>query len=322
MFDELLEVYYDNKKGKKHKRALDMQHFWTKLIQVSSMFKREGLPEEIDPGVIEPNLLLTGMCAYVKEGGKYIVGRCALTGEPTRYYYGKDAIVTAGNGFNRYYKDWETNPNIVVAFNNAQKLPDYQLWKTASFLTEIDISLICNLIYSRLYPIGVAHDDKTKAVLEQLFDNMMVGKFASITSKNIMEQLTGKDGTGIDVLNLTDVSVSDKIQYLAKFRDDMDRWFWSQYGQNVQATSKLAQESVSEVTSGEGVSMIMPHAMLHERMKECENLKKKFGLDVTVCFTEPWQNQFADCASEDDTPATAEKGAVNVENNNDKQTVD
>ena len=320
MFEELIQAYYSTENDAKYKDALDMQYFYTLLTMVSSMFKREGLPEEIDERVIEPILLLTGCGAYVREGDTFFFGRCGLAGEPDRYYRGKDAIVTAGGGYCKTFKDWLNNPDIVVCWNTPTRSPDFQLWKTANVLTEVDISLLCNLIYSRLYPIGVAQDDKTRKTLEQLYANMKVGKFASITSKNIFEGITGKDGTGVDVLNLTDVTVSDKIQYLAKYRDDLFRWLWSMYGQNVQATSKLAQESVAESTSGEGVSMILPHTMLHERMRECDELKKKFGWDVTVVFTEPWQNSFADCVSETPGEETAEdEGKEETDNEQDNE---
>ena len=301
-FDTFIDGYTapTKKNDKAYKEFLKKENFLTLLNMVASMFVWSGIPEEtgIDVDTIEPTLLLTGKVAFVKEGNEYLVGRVSLAGEPTRYFYGRDAIATAGNGFNMYYKNWRKNKNIVVAFNNNLKTPDFQLLKTAGILSEVDISLLCNLVYSRLYPIGVAHDDKTKKVLEELFDNMQLGKFASITSRNILENLGGKDGSGIDVLNLTDVSVSDKIQYLAKYKDDTLRWLWSIYGQNVQATSKLAQESVDEVTSGQGVSMIVPHDMLHQRLRVCEELKKKFGWNVTVTFSEPWQNEFADCNKE------------------------
>ena len=320
-FDTFIDGYTapTKKNDKAYKEFLKKENFLSLLNMVASMFVWSGIPEEtgIDVNTIEPTLLLTGKVAFVKEGNEYLVGRVSFAGEPTRYYYGRDAIATAGNGFNKYYKNWSKNKNIVVAFNNNLKTPDFQLLKTAGILSEVDISLLCNLVYSRLYPIGVAHDDKTKKVLEELFDNMQLGKFASITSRNILENLGGKDGAGIDVLNLTDVSVSDKIQYLAKYKDDTLRWLWSIYGQNVQATSKLAQESVDEVTSGQGVSMIVPHDMLHQRLRVCEELKKKFGWNVTVTFSEPWQNEFADCNKETTGEDPEKESVSNEQENND-----
>lgn len=292
----------------------------TLLQNICSMFVREGLPDSVDPRIIEPVLLLYGCGAYVKEGEKLIYGICQTCGEPNRYYIGKDAIVMAGGGYCEKFEDWENNENIVVCWNTPNRLPDLQIFRTADNLTEIDTSLMCNLIYSRLYPIAVADDDKTLVKLQKLFEDMLVGKFGAITSSNILNvAATGKEDPGIGIVNITDVAVSDKIQYLAKYHDDVLRWFYSFYGQNVQATSKLAQESVAESTSGEGVSMILPHTMYHERQRECEQLQKKFGLTVTCEFSEPWQNSFADCVSEDGTEATAEeeeeKGVDNESNN-------
>ena len=306
----------DDGEYEEYNKLVNKKAWLLSLLQnVSSMFVRDGLPDSVDPRIIEPILLLYGCGAYVKEGDKTIFGICQTCGMPNRYYIGKDAIVTAGGGYCETFKDWEENPDIVVCWNTPNRLSDLQIFRSANELNEIDISLMCNLIYSRLYPIGVANDDKTRVKIEQLFEDMLVGKFAAITSENILNSVaTGKTEPGIGVVNLTDVSVSDKIQYLAKYHDDVLRWFYSFYGQNVQATSKLAQESVAESTSGEGVSMILPHTMYHERQRECEQLKKKFGYTVTCEFSEPWQNAFADCVSENGSADTAEKGEVNENN--------
>ena len=301
----------------KYNKEIDRFAWYYKLLgMVSTMFVRDGLPGYLDDRVIEPILMLSGCGAYVKDEGKVIFGVCKTVGMPNRYYIGKDAIVTAGGGYCKEFKDWETNPDIVVCWNNHLRLPDLQIWKTANDQTEIDTSLLCNLLYSRLYPIGVASDDKTKIALEELFNKMKIGEFASITSENVLNNfLQGNADPGISVVNLTDVSVSDKIQYLAKYHDDVMRWFWQYYGQNVQAASKLAQETVAESTSGEGVSMIAPHDMYHERKREEKELKRKFGWNVTIEFTEPWQNAFADCQSENGTAETAEKGKEDEQTN-------
>ncbi len=296
---------------------------WKLLNEIASMFHRDGFPADFaDPRVIEPILLLTGCGAYVrnKKTDRPFFGICKTIGEPNKSYIGRDAVVTAGGGYCETFTDWENNPDIVVCWNTPTRLPDLDIWRTASELTEIDISLLCNLLYSRVYPIGVANDDKMRLTLEELFKKMKIGEYATVTSSNMLQELTGKDSAGISVVNLTDPTISDKIQYLAKYHDDQLRWFHSYYGQNVQATSKMAQESVAESTSGEGVSMILPHFMYHERQREVEQLKKKFGWNVTCEFSEPWQNAFADCASEDGTADTAEKG-VNDGNNNDVNTV-
>jgi hypothetical protein len=44
--------------------------------------------------------------------------------------------------------------------------------------------------------------------------------------------------------------------------------------------------------------MIVPHARYHQRQREAELLKERFGWDVTIEFSEPWQNAFARCEKE------------------------
>jgi hypothetical protein len=45
--------------------------------------------------------------------------------------------------------------------------------------------------------------------------------------------------------------------------------------------------------------MIIPHERYHCRQEEAAELKRVFGWDVTIEFTEPWQNAFAKCEREE-----------------------
>ena len=89
------------------------------------------------------------------------------------------------------------------------------------------------------------------------------------------------------------------------------RWFWNYYGHNPESTGKMAQQSVAEVTTGASIAMILPHARYHARQQEAELLKKKFGWDVTIEFSEPWQNAFARCDAEQNPEKNPEEGATN-----------
>ena len=68
---------------------------------------------------------------------------------------------------------------------------------------------------------------------------------------------------------------------------------------DIQASSKMAQQTVDEVKAGSEQSMIIPHERYHCRQEEAAELKRVFGWDVTIEFTEPWQNAFAKCEREE-----------------------
>lgn len=273
---------------------------------LASMFVRRGLPEDFDEtgDLIEYILLTQGIGAYVKrDDGKddrWIFGACQLAGEPDSYGFGRNAIVTAGDGFVREYPDWRTAPDIVVAFNTGIVTPDYNVGRFADMLEKTETSMICQLMNSRHHPLPIVNDEKMRVAVDTAIADMEAGVNRTVVSANLFKDLfeLGIDKAPFDVLSISDPSMSDHIQYLSHFKDDLLRWFWNMYGHNSEATAKMAQQSVAEATSGASISMIIPHARYHARQREAVELKKKFGWDVTIEFSEPWQNSFARCEEE------------------------
>ena len=285
---------------------------------LSSMFVRRGLPEDFDrdTGFIEEILLKNGCGAYVfnDKENKWVFGSCDLGGTPGAYGFGKLAIVRCLDGWVGQYDDWETRDDIVVAFNNPQRLPDLTIPRFSDMLTETEVSLISQLKNSRLHPIPLAPDEKSRAAIQEALADMDAGKLRTVLSPNVLKTLVemGVDSRAIEVLNLTDPTASDHIQYIAKLRDDLLRWFWNQYGHNPESTGKMAQQSVAEVTTGASIAMILPHTRYHERQIEAEQLKKKLGWNVTIEFSEPWQNAFAKCEAEMNPEEAPEEGENDV----------
>ena len=271
---------------------------------LSSMFVRRGLPEDFYgyENIIEEILLERGCGAYLKDekSGLWCFGACELGGEPDPYGFGTIAIVSLKNGKVYQIDDWRTSDDVVVCFNTPIRVRDLNIPIFSDMLMEIGTSLRSQLKNSRLHPIPQVTDEKSKAAVEEALAAMDRGELRTIFSANVVKQLleAGLDARAIETLNLSDPSASDHIQYIAKLRDDVMRWFWNYYGHNPESTGKMAQQSVAEVTTGASIAMILPHARYHARQQEAEQLKKKFGWDVTIEFSEPWQNAFAKCEAE------------------------
>lgn len=292
------------------RKVIDMSNHANILTEaLASMFEREGLPEDLGAKQrIEEWLLVKGAIAYVRVGKgentswpttakypkpEYTVAKCDFGGDPYPEGIGSIAIVYCDNGYVEHFEDWHNNENIVVAFNNKTYTPDLNIPYTAAYLTEYDTSLLYQIYYSRLNPIPIAHDQKTLNAVQVALDNMEVGRIKTILSDNLVGKLTG-DGTetGVDLLQLTDPKASDHIQYLDHGADDVKRWFWNTYGMNVSAASKMAQQTVEEVSSGDKQGMIIPLERYKQRLEEVKLLKDRFGWDVTVRFGEPWEAMF------------------------------
>lgn len=273
---------------------------------ITSMFVRRGLPEDYaNTGNLIEQILLQNACgAYVYRDDKvekrWIFGAAQTCGEPNSYGFGKDIIVTAGGGYVQKFEDWETNPDIVVAWNNPIMAPDYVIGITADLLTECLTSLRCQIINTRHHPLPAVVDDKMKQAVDTAIKDMEAGVNRTVVSTNLIKNLLdmGIDRPAVDLINISDPELANNLQYTSKQIDDILRWFWNIYGHNAQASSKLAQQSVEEVTTGASISMIIPHARYHQRQREAELLKERFGWDVTIEFSEPWQNAFARCEKE------------------------
>lgn len=279
---------------------------WTLTEALSSMFIRRGLPEDYRgmEGMIEETLLRDGVGAYVHRKDhvedRWIFGSCEFSGQPDSYDLGKNVIVRAGGGYVKQFDNWRVNPDIVVAFNTPTLQPDVNIGRYSDMIAETETSLMSQLMNSRLHPIPMATDEKSKVMIDEAIKDMDAGKLRTIVSPTILSTLVemGLDPRAVEVLNLSDPTASDHIQYISKLREDLLRWFWNLYGHNPQGTGKLAQQSVEEVTTGASISMIIPHTRFHARQQEAEDLKRKFGWDVTIEFSEPWQNAFARCEAE------------------------
>lgn len=303
----LLEMLHQRKPEKAEKIVRAYNHRYNLTEGLSSMFVRKGYPNVDALEFAEQWLIEFGAIGYIAnpsdlvrswKTANYRCGWVTFGGDPYPSGIGSTAFIHGEDGFVREYKDWKNNADIVVAFNNLTYLPDLNIIWTSDFLTEYDISLKYQIKYSRLKPIPVVNDDKEKLAVDTILDNIDDGKFKSILSKNLLSELTGEGSKGIQLVELSDPKASDHIQYLDHGRDDIMRWFWSQYGMDAAGASKLAQETVDEVNNGLELSMVIPHSRYHMRQKEAEDLKKVFGWDVTIEFSEPWQNRLARCKNE------------------------
>ena len=305
---------YFSKMKEKRQKAYRIQSYDELLTNtIISMFTYKGLPDALQErtNMIEEILLYKGSCAIWKLtpehiGGtsktyedEYIATEVDFSDDPDPYGIGSNCIVTTDNGISFTFKDWRHNPDIVVMFNNSCYSPDMNIGRFSDALAELEVSLKLNVLFARMYPIPVCSDNKVKTSIEESLKAAIDGKISTILTPDALSKyVDGATSTGIDLINITDVDKSQYIQYLAKYRDDLMRWFYSLYGMNSQGSSKMAQQTVDEVNQDNNASMIIPHDMLRMRMMGMEELKKKFGWDCDVSFSECWMSRLANMDDE------------------------
>lgn len=328
-------MYFSNLKEKRQKayRIESYDEVFTNTLISMFTYRGKNVPEEIleYQSFIDIYSMLDGACAIWKltsdrcpnaQGdameGKWIITPVDLSGSPDAYGFGADAICTVKSGVVCKFENWRENPDVAIIFNNSNYSPDMNIGRFSDMLAELEVSMKLNVLFARMYPMPVANSTKIQKAVEAAIENMRNGKIATILdddslSKYVADNATAAN-TGIQTVNLTEVEKSQYIQYLAKFRDDLMRWFYSLYGMNSQGSSKMAQQTVDEVNQDNNASMILPHDMLRMRMKSLENqVNKKFGWDMEVSFSECWMSRLANMDDEFKTTDEQLEGSVNNE---------
>lgn len=265
-----------------------------------SMFEYTGLPDTVDPFYIEKYLQTPEPDAFIGwwklpgafaspgfNEGSLIVSRANFGTDLNPYGEGTEVICVTANGHERKFKN-RYEDDIVVGFNNLIKTGVNDLDTTSQMIADIDLSLEYLIFYTRLYPIYRVQDEKQRDKIKHAFKNMALGVPMTIQDQNLLEEL-GVESSGIKMDLLTSPELSRTIQYTAKLREDVKRWHYLKYGQSINSTTKLAQETTDEVNNAMSSSLILPLSMLKARRNMIEEVNRKFGTNITVDFSPSWR---------------------------------
>lgn len=234
-----------------------------------------------------------------------LVTMAMRAGAPNANGLGRDLICTTGDGRTVTIKDFETEgrDRVIYFKNNAYAFPDFTIGESGDILAEIQKSKRHNIINSRLTPIVIAKDSKSKSAIEKALKENNAGSYAVVLSDNILSEGEEK------VLNVTEVENQDKIQYLNHAYDDELRHWYNLHGLDVTGASKQAQQTEAEVSSGINSRKINPYAMLAERKKMVERMNELYGFDCEVRFSKPWRDEFESIALEaPNSPQNGDEG--------------
>lgn len=265
-----------------------------------SMFEYNNLPDTVEAEHLEEYLQSGDIDDYVAwwrlnaseaspgfPEGSLIVSRCALGTDLNPYGEGAEVIAVTRNGHERRFKN-RYEDEVVVGFNNITKTPCFDIKVDAATLSEVDLSILYLIHYTRLYPIFKAADEKTRDKIITAFKNMEAGKPLTIIDQPLLEEL-GLETQSIKTETLTNPEISRTIQFTAKLREDIKRWHFTKYGQTINSSSKLAQETVDEVNGAVSASLILPLNMLAARRAMIEAVNAKFGTNIEVNLSGAWR---------------------------------
>lgn len=285
---------------------------------VLSMFVYDRLPDTIPQDILENVFNKKGQLIGFQYDGDLIIAPFEYGADPDVYGYGKKIIATSRNGKVWTFDRIKDADKIAIGWNNSKHCPDYMNLIAAESLNNIHLSLKLNILYSRLKPILTASDDKSKTAIESIIRDIINGKLDSTIISDNFLSLIDERGKSIDVLNVTDVAASDKIQYLIKAFEDVQRLLYTFNGQAIQGNGKLAQQSVDEVNGATSTSFIYPNNKLAHRQMWCDEMNAKFGTNISVRFSDSWIVEM-EKYDENETPDASSEEIQESEENDDEE---
>lgn len=236
-------------------------------------------------------LRVYGKVGFAKDENGVYFGRVMFVGGQLNKYgwLDKVQIYTLDGGVSPVF-DVDSD-NVVIMFNNGLGHGEWNCLRYADKLTEIDKSMDCGILNSRYTQLVLVKNDKVKKNIDNAIKDMKNGEPLVVSGKDLLANDligNGTESKGVEVFNITDVTNSDKLQYLTHFHDDLMRTFYQIYGIDTNSTGKMAQQSTEEIEGNVGRSFIIPNDNYNWRVKALNEIKEKFGLDITINWGESW----------------------------------
>lgn len=275
---------YEHMRSKYKKSYDDTVHWQNLFLSLCTMFDWKNLPDTLRPELLESLLITQGTCGVTELQGGIYTGIGSYTGEPVNFLPTDYIITNVGVG----ERTFNVGSEGCVCWNNSLRLPDWMLMQYSSILTEIDVSERVNVLFTRFLRIPRVKDTKDKAAIETVVAEILKGNFSAVIDKGAQSELFDTDPEN-RFFDLCDVDKVDKLQYLNQYRDNIIKRWFQVYGQGMQSTAKLAQQTTDELHGNDSVSMILPLDRLQCRKRFCEQLNAMYGTSVSVDFSEAYR---------------------------------
>ena len=245
------------------------------LNNALSIFKYDGLPENVKAVDLEKNLLRFGKILFAKWHDEFYIFSYSDTGKQN--YLGEYTSFQVNNPYiqcNEVFSD----DNAVRIFNTDTHEPLINLMGMYSeLLTESYITLNMADINSRIPFFISARDNATKASAEIFVKQILDGKQGVIAEQPLFESLK--------INPLTDHENISQIVELNKF-------FYSDYFQKIGLTNLYnnVHDRISATETEFTATSIYPYVdnMKRNRDIAVEKINSMFGLNVSVEFSSSW----------------------------------
>lgn len=142
----------------------------------------------------------------------------------------------------------------------------------AEMKAETDVSILCQLILSRLNKALVVENDQKKKAIEKAYKELVLGYPLILTAPLLSE---------LDTLELTDNSDIDKMQYLSSFYQNIEKREANDSGIDLDLIDKRAQVTTNEIKQYDDVTTLEYLIMFEMRQRFVQEMKEN-GFEIEI----------------------------------------
>ena len=172
----IINDFYNSLKPKQVEKIRLSTYFDLLFQIINNMFIWEGLPESIPQRFLEGFMHIYGSVGVAEIKGEWVCGVSSYCGEIDAYGSGTRGIVTRPTGT----KEGKINEEVCICWNNDLMQKDKLLYEIIHFISEIDKSIDCNVLFARFIPIPIANDNNQKVAYDSAIKNVQDGQVDTI----------------------------------------------------------------------------------------------------------------------------------------------
>lgn len=216
-------------------------------------------------------LTTNGSIGFLKKEQKFVIGEfngiLDEYGDFTTYIYHTMNTQNVKTGEAKNHED------IIVCGNTSLYRPyedERQFY--AKMKAETDVSILAQLILSRLNKAIVAETDQKAKNIHNAYESVMLG-YPLILTTSLLEEL--------QTLDLTDNNDIQKMQYLSTFYQTLQKREANDFGIDLDVLDKRAQVSNEEIKQYDDITTIEFLIMAEARERFVEEMKEN-GFDIEI----------------------------------------
>lgn len=254
--------------------------------KIVNIFTFENLPEEINEQAMKLGLFTLGKLVFYKIGDKYLVQKFTYTDLLDWYY-----IPVHGRVVNPWLPQGHQNWEFTVAdecciYCSTPDMYSYRergivsdlVYKTATQLSENDISYYCIQRNHRLIAIITAQDDKQRAEAEIILRHMYDGDPEMIMKDDLVNHIS----VNPIALNATRSPLTELIEFQQYILGN----FLHSFGINSNYNLKREQLNSNEIDVNKEVLRLNIEDMLQNWTRGFEKVNEKYGLNIRTHLNE------------------------------------